>query len=78
MCQTDEPRVVMHRYHFLATYPILMLFKQRMADTNSIPILWYTDVIHKNSNQFNIISFLNEFANLFTIIETETLIAGFP
>ena len=49
-----------------------------MADTNSIPILWYTDVIHKNSNQFNIISFLNGFANLFTIIETETPIAGFP
>ena len=32
-------KIVMHQYHSLAT--ATDTFRQKMADTNSIPILWY-------------------------------------
>ena len=39
--------LVMHRYHFLATDTDTDTFRQKMADTDSIPILWYTNITHQ-------------------------------
>ena len=35
--------LVMHRYHFLTTDTDTNTFRQKMADTDSIPTLWYTN-----------------------------------
>ena len=40
--------VVMHQYQFSLTDLIPMLFSLKMADTCSIPILWYTALFKRN------------------------------
>ena len=44
---TGNQSLVMHRYHYIATDLIPILFRQKMADTSSMPILWDTNIIYK-------------------------------
>ena len=47
--QPSEWTLVMHRYHFLATDTDTDTdtFRQKMVNTDSMPILWYTNITHQ-------------------------------
>ena len=49
-----------------------------MADTNSLQILWYTNITHHQSNIILIASFHNAFASLFNKTETTLLLVDRP
>ena len=46
-CILAMVQLVMHRYHFLATDTDTDTFRQKMADTDSMLILWYTNITHQ-------------------------------
>ena len=70
--------LVMHRYHFLAADTDTDTFRQKMTDTDSIPILLYTNVTHYKFHIILIARFHNAFASLFNKTDTTMLLVGCP
>ena len=78
---SERKIIIMHRYNFLATNPIPILFRWKMAnsDTNTDTLVCkhYSQETVCNFNTILIASCLNAFASLFTTIETKALLVGF-